>query len=146
MMKRNLCTGDAKEGEGGGEGGKGCYLMTRSLDKQTRSHHQQKHRAQVVCIRQGLAAKGKRKKSQRSSFIKSPSAIPRLVPAGGFDCISNHEGYRGLMEGKVSLLHQAVSLFPLELRHGSSVLCCACSIPQFELLNINRGRARKEML
>jgi len=110
---------------------------------QTRSHNQQKkHRAQVVCM---LAAKGQKRKS---AFLipQIPSAIPRSVPAGGFDCISNHEGYRGLMEGKVSLLHQAVGLFPLELRHGSSMLCSACSIPQLELLNINTRRAWEEVL
>jgi hypothetical protein len=43
------------------------------------------------------------------------------------------------MEGKISLAHQAMSLFPLELRHSSCMLRCARSITQFELLDINAG-------
>lgn len=77
-----------------------------------------------------------------SAFLISriPSTIPGGVPAGGFDRISNHECHRGLMEGKVSLVHQAVGLLPLELRHGSCMMRCACGIPQLELLDINTGR------
>lgn len=138
-MTENLCTGDAKEG-GEGEG----MLSTDSIKWSKHAPIISKRSIELklyVCSRQ----KAQQKKKSAFLIPQIPSAIPS-VSAGGFDCISNHEGYRGLMEGKVSLLHQAVGLFPLELRHGSSVLCCTCSIPQLELLNINTGRAREEVL
>ena len=126
----------------GGKEGEGML----STDSIKWSKHAPIIRKRSIELKLYVCSQQKAKKKSAFLIPQIPSAIPRSAPAGGFDCISNHEGYRGLMEGKVSLLHQAVGLFPLELRHGSSMLCCACSIPQLELLNINTGRAWEEVL
>lgn len=94
-------------------------------------------------------AHGKRPKKIGESALlvpRIPSAVPGRVPARGFDRVGNHEGYRGPVEGEVSLLHQAVGLLPLEPRHGGGVLRCARGVPQLQLLDVDAGGAREEVL
>lgn len=125
--------GEKKEGRGDA-----IYWLDRLEQTQTpfvseRSSQQ----ALVACVHQELVAK--RRKENMSAFLipRIPSTVPEGIPAGGFNRISNHECHRGLMEGKISLAHQAMSLFPLELCHGSCMLRCTHGITQLQLLNID---------
>lgn len=75
--------------------------------------------------------------------------IPGRVPAGRLDRVGHHESNCGLVEGKVSLVHQQVGLLSLELGHGHRMLRCTGGISLLELLYVDAGalgRTREQVL